>query len=282
MGEETFSRTFRLPGLSATVLTNDAAFAADCGNLFFAPAEPGDEPEVVYKASVDRRFLPTRRHALSVGPGFLQIVVVTAFYPALLPALEGDILRRLLSRERGFHPLRSGCVAYGGRGILVAGDFDSGRGPLVRALVDRGCEYLADALAPLTRPEHRILPFAKSIAVKRSHHPLASRARDGAPFRELDRTAIRYLPPPALAVEPRPVEIILFPRQDSSAPPEVVPLSRADALIRLMENSYHTEETASAAFADLSAVTAGARAFTVNIHGMKRTTDLIFGEALRS
>jgi hypothetical protein len=236
---------------------------------------------VVYKASVDRRFLPTRRHALSVGPDFLQIVLVTAFYPSLLPALEGDVFRRLLSRERGFHPLRGGCVASGGRGILIAGDLDSGRGLLVRALVDSGCEYLADALALLTRPEHLILPFAKSIAIKRSHHPLASRARDGAPFRELDRTAIRYLPPPALAAEPRPVGIILFPRQDSSAPPEVVPLSRADALIRLMANSYHTAETVAAAFAALSAVTARARAFTVNVHGVKRTADLIFEKAVQ-
>jgi len=281
MGEETFSRTFRLPGLSATVLTNDAAFAAECGSVFFAPSAPGDEPEVVYNASVDRRFLPTRRHALSVGPDFLQIVMVTAFYPSLLPALEGDVLRRLLSRERGFHPLRGGCVAAGGRGILIAGDLDSGRGLLVRALVERGCEYLADALVPLTRAEHLALPFAKSIAVKRSHHPLASRARDGAPFRELDRTAIRYLPPPPLAASPRPVEILLFPRQDASAPPEVVPLGRADALIRLMANSYHTAETAAAAFATLSAVTAGARGFAVNLHGVTRTADLILEKAVQ-
>lgn len=271
---------FELAGFVAEVLCDDPVFRDALGQLFYLPAAPGAAADVSYGVTVDRHLSPNRRHSITLGPAFEKILTVTAFYPALLPALEIDVGRRLVAAQDRRCALGAGAVAFGDRGVLIPGSYDDGRALLVKALVERGADYLCDAVALLDRPRPEILPVPKSIGLRRSLHPLTSHERRELPFRGPEMTAVRYLPPRAVADGPRRVEVLLFPRQDPGAPPAARPLSRAEALVRLMTHSHHRPERGAETFAFLAEVARGARAWEVTVNGLSRTCDLLFAEVL--
>ncbi|HTQ78450.1 MAG TPA: hypothetical protein VMM92_00525 [Thermoanaerobaculia bacterium] len=282
MASEVFTIDFRVPGLTARVFTNDATFATSCSRLFYERPEPEAEPDVLYSVYVDRRVSLDRRHSVTLAPEAQQIVLVTSYYPSLLPALESDVLKRALDGMQHLCPLRGGAVAWKGRALLVLGEYEDGRNLLVKALVDRGCLYLADSTAVLTPPERAVLPFPKSLALKRAHQPLVARHRLGEAFRDLDRTTFRYLPPPEESpAGPQPIEALLFPvSAEEVGEAGIRPLGRGEALDRLVAASYHIAARGPEIFPYLLSVAARARSFAVGTHGLKRTTDRIFEQAL--
>jgi hypothetical protein len=271
---------FELAGFVAEVHSDDPPFREAVSRLFYRPAPAGAAAAVSYNVGIDRHLGPERRHSITLGPDFQRMLTVTAFYPALLPALEVDVGARLVAAQERLLPLAAGAVDCGGRGVLIAGGYDDGCAPLVKALVDRGAGYLSDAVALLDPEDGTAQPVPKSIGLRRSLHPLTSHERRDLSFRDPARATVRYLPPRAVADGPRRIDVLLFPRQDPAAPPAVRPLSRAAALVRLMANSYHRPQGGAAAFAGLAEVARGAQAFEVSLNGLSRTCDLLLGGVL--
>ena len=103
---------------------------------------------------------------------------------------------------------------------------------------------------------------------------MVSRRRDGEPFRDLERTTVRYLPPPD---SPRPA------RTPGGAPPGAgggEPARTREALDRLVAASYHGAERAGEVLPYLLSVASRVPAFEVGVHGLKRATDLVFERVL--
>lgn len=278
---------FRVADLVGFVRSADAELLAAFRNLYYEPAEPCERPGVSYHVHVDRRLSPTKRHSITKGPDFRQLLLVTAFYPSIFAALEHDIQQKVVATLRSDCLLRAGAVAAQGRGVLVAGDYESGRNHLVQALVERGCLYFGDSVAILRGPDLRLFPFPKSLGQRRAFNPLADFGREGAPFRERGKMTARFLPPPPPHLRPdasgQKVDVLLFPRPaEDASRPRLTPLSQGLAAARLAENLLRREDGLAGTFQDLVRLAAGARSFELEVASGKRTTDLLFERIFKS
>lgn len=285
MGSRVTSVWFRIDELVGVVHSADLPFLDSFRRLYYEPADPRADPFASYLVHVDRRLAPTKRHSIARGPDFQQLVLVTAFYPSLLAALEQDINRRVVSTLRHRCLLRAGAVASGGRGIVVAGDYESGRNHLVQALVARGCQYFGDAVVILRRPDLRLLPFPKSLGQRRAATPLAAFGREDAPFRQRGKMTARFLPPPSPGLRPDSagpeVDLVLFPRlAEDAARPRLTPVSPATAAMLLAGNLLRHEAGLAGTFQDISRLAAAAESYEIEVGTGKPTTDLLFERLL--
>jgi hypothetical protein len=221
------SLAFRLHDLVVRLDSNDPRFLGAASRVFYdvpesaqAPGTP--EPAVHYRAWIDRRLNTERKHAL-FRVGLEEAVIVTTFYPALMPALERDLVNSLTRRCPDIVLLGAACLASGDSGVLLIGEDRNQQSRLARDLVRAGLRYYADRYTLLRRSDGRALPFRKGITIERLRHPLLTRVRRYMPFRGVTMNTVTYTHPgaeaAALALEPVAIRHVLAlqPSSDESA-----------------------------------------------------------------
>ena len=77
----------------------------------------------------------------------------------------GLAFETLLDSIDGYMFIHAGVVARAGRGLLICGPPGFGKTSLVLNLVDRGCQFLSDDLAPLSLSTGWIAPFPRSLGI---------------------------------------------------------------------------------------------------------------------
>jgi hypothetical protein len=146
-----------------------------------------------------------------------------------------------MDRDRSFLQIHAGLVSSGRRGVLLPGAPGRGKTTLTAALTFSGFQYLSDELAVLEGDplEARAVPLGLAIkpgavdVLGRSWPEVRTLPID---VRE-DGEAVRYLAPPrdALAADvSTPIGWIVFPRYTAGADTVLRPVSRPEALRRLM------------------------------------------------
>jgi hypothetical protein len=230
--------SFQVAGLRGLLTTNDPKFQREFRDVFFAEPAEADAPHVHYSVHVDRKLGLAKRHSIEREGAFF---LVTAFYPALLPALERDIAATLFDTFTDDHYLRAGFVALDGTGILIVGDETSGCGWLVRALVDAGGVFFSDAITILGSRDLAAIPYVKSISLPTPGHALLSNSKTQRSFRDPARSVIRYHRPSRLPSNGtrQPIDCIVVPSPEKAATPRLDPLRKSDALERLMASTFN-------------------------------------------
>lgn len=163
----------------------------------------------------------------------------------LLSALEAAVNAAAIQALGELYLLvHAGAVAYADRGVLLPAPAGSGKTTLVAALVAAGFQYLSDEVGVFDPRTWQLLPFAKSLSVKRGGaRALASvhaeLAKD-VPHLRSGRELIWYLPPPTAAWPsgPVPLRYIVLPEYVPGARTELVPIGRMPALSRVVQQSY--------------------------------------------
>lgn len=130
--------------------------------------------------------------------------------------------------------------------VLLPACAGSGKSTLAATLISEGATYLSDELAPLDRGTLAVRPVPLALTIKDgSLEPLRTRYPhlDALPaYVREDHVTVRYLPPPHASLPggagPRPVRWIVFPRYDRQATTALLPLSRPEALRRLLDESF--------------------------------------------
>jgi len=130
--------------------------------------------------------------------------------------------------------IRDGC-------ILLPAAAGSGKSSLTGALTKRGLGYYSDEVALIDRSTYNVPPVPLAICVKSTGWNVLERYFPNLPslpvHRRDDGKIVRYIPPPAAALSqpPVPVSHIIFPRHSKDESTELTPISRSEALAKLMD-----------------------------------------------
>ena len=136
-------------------------------------------------------------------------------------------------------PIHAGCVALGGRGVLLFGPSGAGKSCLAFACAKRGWTYISDDGSSLVRERHDSMVLGKPyrIRFRESAADLFPEleglqpaiARDGEPSIEID---IAEMPGIATATSCL-VERVVFLQRSASGDARLMPLEKEEALNRL-------------------------------------------------
>lgn len=193
-------------------------------------------------------------------------------------AVNNAALTQLRPRFVMFH---AGAVAGPAGGLLLPAASGSGKSTLTAALVLRGARYLSDEVAVIEPESGRLRPFAKSICLKsggrralaRLHSELTTPRRG----RRFGREPVWFYTPPPGSVpsESVPVRFVVLPRFQARATTRLIPISRAVALPRLLEQSFNLRELGPAGMERLIATLRDADCFQLTFGSLRRATDLL-------
>jgi hypothetical protein len=137
--------------------------------------------------------------------------------------------------------LHAGVVGKDGRCILLPAASGSGKSSLTAALVHSGLDYYSDEVALVERDSFLVPPVPLAVCIKSTGWGLMSRyypeVSTAPTHRRADRKEVRYVPPPLEALNRKPARIshIFFPRYAKDQPTALMPVTRSEALARLMD-----------------------------------------------
>ncbi|HLI54309.1 MAG TPA: glycosyltransferase family 39 protein [Acidimicrobiales bacterium] len=156
--------------------------------------------------------------------------------------LLADVNRRAVQSRPDRLGVHAAALAFAGRGILVVGPSGAGKSTLAGALVAAGCDYLTDEAAFVDLDDLTVEPYPKPLSLEPGSLAL------------LDQAAPDLLPSGGCEIAPashfrrytvigaaRVAAIVVL---DGSPDPQVklAPMSRAEALIEVANNSFNFVE----------------------------------------
>jgi len=161
------------------------------------------------------------------GPGFLRFHF-----------LEG--LAYSMLAQSYLTMIHAACVSAGGRGVLLCGESGSGKSTLAFACASRGWDYIADDASSLVRGDRTRIVLGRPFHIRfrpsaaelfpELRERVVGRHRNGKPTIEV---ATAGLPGVKTAFQTR-ADFLVFLNRRSLASQGLVPLSKADALDRLL------------------------------------------------
>jgi hypothetical protein len=160
----------------------------------------------------------------------------------LTPSIKNLVGLSAINRHRFFLELHAGVVWNGERCVLLPGASGSGKSTLTAGLVAAGFGYLSDEVALLENDTLELRPFPLALGVKRGAleavAELWPEVTGLAAHRRVDGEQVRYLRPPPERCVPEettyPVGWLVFPHYGTDLATELRPISRPEALRRLM------------------------------------------------
>jgi hypothetical protein len=160
------------------------------------------------------------------------------------PTVKWLLWEAAINSHRFFLNIHAGVVCDGASAILLPAAPGSGKSSLTAALSRAGLDYFSDEIALLEEPDLTVRPCPLAVCVKSTGWdlmtPLFPELRTLRTHRRGDGKIVRYVPPPPFTLGSRrdrtyPVRRIVFPKYVAGGETALTPLSRVDALSRLME-----------------------------------------------
>ena len=161
----------------------------------------------------------------------------------LAPIIKGLVLQAGINSQEYFLSIHAGVVAHAGKAMLLPGAPGAGKTTTTAGLVHAGFRYLSDEVALLTRDSFEVYPVPVSVTIKETGlETVTALFPDAAQLDahwRADGKYVRYLSPPAESLppvdgRPYPIGMIAFPRYAPGETTRFSPVSKAEALRRLM------------------------------------------------
>lgn len=159
----------------------------------------------------------------------------------LAPIVKAALWQAAVNAYDFLFYIHAGVVGTGERCVLLPAASGSGKSSLTAALVHHGFRYFSDEVALIERTTFCVPPMPLALCIKSTGWDLMARyfpEIETLPIHvRADRKRLRYVPPPAGAADqpPSPVSHIIFPHYEKNAAIELKPVTRSEALRRLME-----------------------------------------------
>jgi len=221
---------------------------------------------------------PGRYQVVRPGRPALEIGVEHELLPAVEWAINTEALALL---GRRYLLLHAGAVGCAGRGLLLPAASGCGKTVLVAALLRAGFAYLSDEVAALDPASGRLLPFAKSLCLKRGgRQALLSRYPElGTMLPHCHRGGelVWYLRPPegVLPAAPLPVRHLILPRYTEGARTALVPIARSQALATILQQSFNLGAHGASGIGRMVELLRGAECHALTIGDLDRAVDLV-------
>ena len=230
---------FEALGQRYEVWTDDEALAGFLA-ILYAPMVSVDGAE----AAVYRVVAPTvTRKGTVLRDG--RVMGERRSRAGVLQLLQWAINRQVIDRsclDRVL--LHAGAVAREGAAVVLPAAMEAGKTTLTTGLLDRGFDYLTDEAAAIA-PDLTVTGYAKPLSIDPGswevldhHRPKVDSVLDGY----LDRQWHVPVVPIAGVVASARLGVVVFPRYQAGAPPELERLSPAAALIELAHCTFVPED----------------------------------------
>lgn len=127
--------------------------------------------------------------------------------------------------------LHAGAAGFSGGAVILPGEWARGKSSLVMELCERGWSFLSDDIVPLDPAKAAVVPFPGTPQIRFNVDKSLRREDMG----NVAKSALA-LDPAKVATAPQPLNMIVFPFFTVGAAPELVPISRGQAVGKLLEN----------------------------------------------
>jgi hypothetical protein len=222
-----------------------------------ADAGAGAGGRIASYSVVDRGDGTRNRYALYFERERLALTASGSFVVAML---LWHVNRRAIESAQDFVLVHAGAVEWDGQAALFPAPMDSGKTTLVAGLVRAGARYLSDEAAAIDPRTLLVHPFPKALTVGAGSRDVLAdlRPADAPEFAARDRLAdwhvdVRTIRADALAPPSRPGFVIAL-RYEAGAPTALSPMTRAEAVMEMGQNSFNLAHHGRAGVEALAAV----------------------------
>lgn len=228
-------------------------------------ADRGGEPATYYM-----RRVPGHRHRYTLYRDDDCLLDEARGYPAaLVDFVASDVTRKAIEAQDGFLVVHAAAASWMGRGIIMPAGTGSGKTTTVAGLVRAGFDYLSDEAAPIDPRTRMVHPFPRPLALDLMS-PIAGLADElPARYHDLMRRQQYYVPCDYIRAgslgEPCRIDYVLVPRYSSGSDTRLDPMTRAEALTLVAEQSFNFDQYGSNGLSLLADVLRDAHCFRLRI-----------------
>jgi hypothetical protein len=193
---------------------------------------------------------------------------------SMIDYVLADVTINAVEGMDNFVALHAAAAAWGGRGLVFPGQPDAGKTTLVAGLTQVGFAYLSDEAA-LIDPETGFLhPFPRALAMDQGSVDAIPGLRQKLPpdHDELMRFRYHIAPDdlrPGAVGRPCRVHFIIAPRYEPGGETVLEPVSRAEALMNLAENSFNFVRFGARAVKSLRKAMEGVRCYRLRVGNLE-------------
>lgn len=207
---------------------------------------------------------------------------------SMLDFVLANVTIQAVELMEDFVAFHAAAAAWDRRGIIFPGQPEAGKTTLVAGLTQVGFAYLSDEAA-LIEPRTGLLhPFPRALAMDAHSVDAIPGLRAKLPPDHDQFMKFRYhVPPddlrPGAVGRPCRVHYVIAPKYEAGSDTALEPMSRAEALVTLAENSFNLVRFGGTAVESLHRAMEGVRGFRLRIgnleDGIRRVLDVVGGEA---
>lgn len=223
--------------------------------------------------------------SLYVDDSLLQEVESAA---SMVDFVLADVTIQAVERMEDHVALHAAAAAWDRRGIIFPGQPDAGKTTLVAGLTQVGFAYLSDEAALIDPRTGLLHPFPRALAMDSQSLDAIPGLRGKLPPDHDQFMRLRYHVAPddlrAGAVgRPCRVQYVIAPKYEAGAQTSLEPMSRAEALMMLAENSFNFVRFGVQAVESLRETLDSVKCYRLRIGGledaMRKVLDVVGGDA---
>jgi hypothetical protein len=196
--------------------------------------------------------------------------------------LIGEITRKAVALTDGFVAIHAGAASWRGRAVVLPAAPDSGKTTTVAALIEAGFSYLSDELALLHLETGIAHPFPRPLLMEPGSVEVVRGLQAKLPDEyECFRARLYHVAPddlrPHAVGAPSPVSYVISPRYRMGSTTTLTPMTRAETLYVLGENSFNLDRVGSAGVSTLRRIAEGAPGYRLEIGDLRSAVECVIG-----